>query len=224
MGQAGGGYEALDRERPCRRRADEHRGGLLGRRRDSLLRDVSGRQDHHRLGHQAQRPGRDVRRRRADPELTGRGPDPAPVQDGHAPPRQRPVHRLLPVGTAGGGRERRPLLLCQPEAGGKPGVLLHHLHQRENPRDHPGQSGPLPPLLRRHPGGGAAVLSLHRGQGRPLCGQAPAPAFLGADGLRHRRDLCPGLFLLFARGRAGGHAPHPAGVGAGGDDPPGLRH
>ena len=50
VGQAGGGHEALDRERPCHRRADEHRGGLLGRRRDSLLRDVSGRQDHHRLG------------------------------------------------------------------------------------------------------------------------------------------------------------------------------
>ena len=70
--------------------------------------------------------------------------------------------RLLPAGTAGGGRGRRPLLLCQPEAGGQPGVLLHHLHQRENPRDHPGQSGPLSSLLRHDRGNRAQILPFHR--------------------------------------------------------------
>ena len=32
----------------------------------------------------------------------------------------------------------------------QPGVLPHHLYQRENPRHHPGQPGPVPPLLRGH--------------------------------------------------------------------------
>ena len=87
-----------------------------------------------------------------------------------------------------GDEDAEPFSFTTEAIAPKPGVLLHHLYQRENPRNHPGQPGPLPPLLRGDPGGGAPVLPLHRGQGGPLCRQAPAPALPGAHGAGHRRD------------------------------------
>ena len=56
----------------------------------------------------------------------------------------------------------------------QPGVLLHHLYQREDPRNHPGQPGPLPHVLRGDRGGRPPVLPLHRGQGGPVCRTSPA--------------------------------------------------
>jgi hypothetical protein len=85
-----------------------------------------------------------------------------------------------------------------------------HADHRRGARSHPRQSAPCADVFRRHPGEGAALLPVHRGQGRPLRGQGPAPDLPGAGGAQHPRILLQRHQHQPAQGRSAGHAPaHP---------------
>ena len=225
MGEAGRGHRPLHRRVRCGGPgAYRRRSSVPGPGRRGVYRHLSGWADHRGRrdpGFRARRPGR---RPAADPEPAAAGAGPAPVQDRHASPGQRPERGFFQNGGPARRRDGGPFLLRDPGGSTKPGGVLPDLHQPAHPRRDPGQPGPLPPLLRCHRGGGAPVLPLHRGQGGPLRRQAPAPTLHRAHGAGHRGALHPGLLLLPARGRAGGDAPHRRRTGESRDDPVGLRH
>ncbi|CUP60735.1 Uncharacterised protein [Flavonifractor plautii] len=224
MGEAGGDHRYLCRRRPGHRRAHRIRGGVPGAGGGGGLGYLPGG-PHHRGGcDPLLRPRRPGRRPPPDREPEKAGPGPAAVQDGYAPPGERPQRGFLPDGGTAGGRAGPPLLLRDGAAARESGGVLADLHQRRHPRRYPGQPEPLPPVLRGDRGHRAPVLPLHRGQGGALCRQGAAPALCGAHGAEHRRALHPGPVLLPAGGRAGADAPHHSRPGAGRDDPPGLRH
>ena len=75
------------------------------------------------------------------------GVHPPPVQDRHAPPGQRAAAWISPKWNCRRGTETPvPFSFATDHTAGKPGGVLPHLHQRGDPRDHPGKSGPQSPL------------------------------------------------------------------------------
>ena len=80
----------------------------------------------------------------------------------------------------------------------------HHLHQRGGPRPHPRQPAPGADVLRPDPGPRAALLPVHRGQGRPLRRQGPPPDLPGAGRPQHARVLLQRHQHQPAQGRAAG--------------------
>ncbi len=97
-------------------------------------------------------------------------------------------------------------------------------HDRGDPRHHPRQPGPLAHVFRPDRQRGAALLPLHRGQGRALRRPGRASDLPGAGGPRRRHGLPQRRLDLAAGGRAGGVPAHDSGPGKGGDSALRLCH
>jgi len=78
-------------------------------------------------------------------QLRALGLPPAPLQDRHAPARQRPQRRFLQNGAAGRRRRAAAVLVHDRARSLQSGGVLPHLHERGDTSHHPRKSRPQPP-------------------------------------------------------------------------------
>ncbi len=87
-------------------------------------------------------------------------------------------HRFQPMRNPASRRESFSLFLQQQSDRNAADSMLDHPYHGGNGGYYPEESSPLSPLWRRHQGSRPALLSVHRGQDRPLFRKDPASALL----------------------------------------------
>jgi len=104
-------------------------------------------------------------------------------EDRNAAAHRRPYHRHSQTQASRGTILRRCSLHGQCRDASRAAPVLDHPHHSGDARDHPRRSRPLADVHRRHRRGGAALLSVDRGQDHPLCRQGSHQIFLEPEGL-----------------------------------------